>query len=254
MMWEGLRSNVVRPLRRVAGRVLRAWPFPVRVGLDAGGFLYVDLRSPVGRAVAAKGVFGAAVLDVMSKIVREGGVFLDIGANIGFYSIAMSRIVGARGEVHAFEADPRALRCLTRTAHEARLENLIVHPYAMGPRADVASLVTTTDCAHTSVGGENGPKIPMIPLDTFEPYFAGRRVELIKVDVEGFELPVLQGAVRILRQHRPAVICEANSLSEAYGYDRAEIAGFLASLGYFARPIVGAADGDILFVHGSAQT
>jgi FkbM family methyltransferase len=171
----------------------------------------VDLRSAIGRGVLVTGSFDRALGQFISQTLRTDDVFVDAGSNIGYFSLMANHLVGPGGEVHAFEVDPRALRCLRLSQRRNSLPNLIIHSVALGDRPGVVRLVTSGEAGHTFVtSGDGGRRVvPMMPLDAWLEYFTARGIRLIKIDVEGAELAVLRGARGIIERCRPVIVFEA---------------------------------------------
>lgn len=244
-----MKVRLPLPLRELLKAAVRRWPFPYRVRLSDGRRIYVDLSSPVGLGIAVTGTFAEPVREAITAHCKPAGVFIDVGSNVGYYALSAANVVGDRGEVHCFEVAPRALRCLRRTADEVKDVKFIVHPYAVGDQPTAIQILLADDIAHTRVARAltaNAIRVPMLPLDVWLPYFEDKRIDVVKIDVEGFELAVLRGAERLLRRHRPVVICEANESLAAFGHSKVDLEQFFSSLEYTVREIRGAADGDLL--------
>jgi FkbM family methyltransferase len=207
---DGLaKSRIAYPLRKLADQVARRWPFPVQASLTGGQSMWIDLRSAVGRAILVKGEFDHAVWRAIEAVLAPGGVLVDVGANVGYYTVLGAQRVGAAGQVHAFEIDPRPLRCLRRNA--AARPNVQVHEIAIGEADGEGVLVSGLDSGHSSVkaGGE-GPIVPMTSLDHWlETPGAPVRIDVIKIDIEGGELAALRGARTLLKRFSPVVVCES---------------------------------------------
>jgi FkbM family methyltransferase len=184
------------------------------------------------------------------------GIFIDAGANVGFFSLlALSKM--RAGIAHAFENDPRTLRCLRMTQERGNLENLIVHGCGLGEQRATAGLQAEKEFAWTHVNFTSaaGPFFDILPLDDFAPEFAGRRVIAMKMDVEGMELAVARGARKLLAEHCPLVVSEAIDGNLArYGASVRDLVAFMASLGYAASPLEGTDDPTIVFTPGTSST
>ncbi|GIW56722.1 MAG: hypothetical protein KatS3mg082_3126 [Nitrospiraceae bacterium] len=179
--------------------------------------------------------FDPALAQFIEDTLSPGDVFADVGANVGYYSALALARVGERGEVHAFEVDPRSLRCLRRTRARNQLKNFVVHAVAVGDRCDTVALSMTRELGHTYIreNSRRSALFPMLPLDVWASYFAGRGLRLVKIDVEGAELRVLRGARNVLERIRPLVVCEVVELNLArYGVEPADVMGFMESVGY----------------------
>jgi FkbM family methyltransferase len=145
---------------------------------------------------------------ILRALLRAGDTFVDVGANVGYYSVMAGAIVGPSGMVFAIEPQPTALSVLTLNA-QAPDFNICVVPVAASdhtgtadfwvrPHGDRSSLGASGDARHVSVG-----------VDTLDRICSTlTRVSMMKLDVEGFELDVLRGATRIISRHRPLVCFE----------------------------------------------
>lgn len=112
---QSIRQGALRPLRKIGLSVAQHWPWPVEATIVNGRKMLVDLRSAVGRGIFATGQFDPAVFEPLRAALKPGGTFLDVGANVGYYSMLALDLVGAQGAIHAFEIDERPLRCLRGT-------------------------------------------------------------------------------------------------------------------------------------------
>lgn len=205
-----IRSPGSKALRNFGRHFASRWPWPVRTDVRGLDF-YVDLRSSVGRGIFVTGQFDQAVYAALEPSLTPGAVLIDVGANIGYYSVLASRDVGENGAVHAFEIDPRPLRCLRKTIRSNGLRNIHLHEVAVGAHEGHSGLRMQPDCGHSYVDDETGGmRVPMASLDSWlrsAPHIG--RVDAIKIDVEGGEVAVLQGALDMLNRFRPRIVCEA---------------------------------------------
>jgi len=136
---------------------------------------------------------------VIMDAVRPGDTVVDVGASTGMYTLAFARRVGPSGRVIAFEPDPRNFDVLR--AHvalngvEERVETVRA---AVGSAPGTLSFSTGKGAfSHvTADPGADAVRVDSVPLDRA---LAGRKVDLLKIDVEGYEEEVLRGAVELLR-------------------------------------------------------
>lgn len=164
----------------------------------------------------------------------SGGVCFDVGGNVGIYTIIAAHLVGPTGQVHVFEPDPQSTRWLEQNIALNGQNNVVLHACAVGAEAGTAAFhqdTTTTRTGSLSAGAwtpdqETRPQIQVevVPLDAY--LNAVTRVDLMKIDVEGFEYQVLQGARQLLRTYRPTLLLELSAAS------RAECGRLLQELGY----------------------
>jgi FkbM family methyltransferase len=189
---------------------------------------------------------------ICAAVAGRDGVFIDAGANVGFFSLlALSKM--RSGTAHAFEIDPRTLRCLRLTKSRGHLDNLVIHDCGLGAVRGSAGLVSEEELVwtHVDFAANGGPRFAIRPLDDFAGDFAGQRVVAMKMDVEGMELAVAQGGRKVLSEHRPLVVSEAIDENMArYGATVRELVEFMESLGYVSRPLGGTNDPTLVFVPG----
>ena len=244
------RSNAARPLRQLLRPIVSRLTVPVPARLITGQICYVDTRSVVGQGLLVIGETDPKLGEWISNAVAgRDGIFIDAGANVGFFSLlALAKM--RSGSAHAFEIDPRTLRCLKLTKSRGHLDNLIVHDCGLGNTIASAGLVSEEEMVwtHVDFNATKGPRFSIRPLDDFTAEFAGQRVIAMKMDVEGMELAVAQGARQVLREHRPLVVSEAIDGNMArYGAGVRELVDFMASLGYRSEPLKGANDPTLVF-------
>jgi FkbM family methyltransferase len=174
---------------------------------------------------------------LLDRWVSKGDVVLDIGAHYGSYTIALAALVGEQGQVVAVEPSPHALEVLRKNIALNGFGNVEVLPVALGEQAGSADLHLHGDPSRASLnqflnGDAGTEKVTIARLDEVLPATA-RPVAFIKIDVEGYEVPALLGAARILEHDRPVVQFEL----QPGAAQRAGLAGYgvwhlLAGHGY----------------------
>ena len=128
----------------------------------------------------------------------------DVGANIGLYTRFLAKLVGGSGHVYAFEPSPVNYARMTRQV--AKLSNVTTVQSAVGEHAGTTSLFLSPDfnIDHRTFDTHEGRESIELPVITLDDYFRDRRVDFIKVDVQGAEHAVLRGAARLI-QDNPAM-------------------------------------------------
>lgn len=100
-----VQGGLMRPIRKLGLAVATHWPFAVSSRLLGGRRMYVDLRSAIGRGIFMKGEFDPKVFEPLHAALKPGGTFLDVGANVGFYSmLALEARVSDVCHFHAIPA------------------------------------------------------------------------------------------------------------------------------------------------------
>jgi len=209
---SSVRSGVLRPIRKLGLAVATQWPWPVRCRIRSGQTMYLDLRSTVGRTLFMQGEFDPGVFRPLGQCLQKGDTFLDVGANVGYYSMLALQLVGPHGAVHAFEVDERPLCCLRSTIADSCITNLHLHETAVGDKIGTAYFVREAEAGNSHVvdnGRTSDLEVPMTTLDEWYRESGKPAVRAIKLDVEGGEAAVLAGARQLLTEQRPLVICEA---------------------------------------------
>lgn len=84
--------------------------------------------------------FEPEVLHALRQYIQPGSVVLDIGANVGYFTAHISKLVGSAGRVHAFEPEPRNFSLLSSNVAANHLQNVVLHPMALGDREDTGVL------------------------------------------------------------------------------------------------------------------
>jgi len=171
------------------------------------------------------------VLPVLERLVEPGAVVADIGANVGLYTIALSRLV-PDGHVFAFEPSPRTVGYLRRNLASNGVSNVTVVAEAVGAEPGELEFFDNREFSAGSMAVDNAPemfrewlsdvkrsdgadearggfvRVPCTTLDAFVSSSGIERLDVVKVDTEGFDLQVLRGAHETLSRFKPAVIVE----------------------------------------------
>jgi FkbM family methyltransferase len=156
---------------------------------------------------------------VITRLVRPGMTVLDIGANRGWYTVLLSKLVGPAGVVHAFEPDRTVLHQLRRNLERnAFCSNVEMHPQAASSSTGVAHFWAQADTLVSRLAEGHGAEpagdatryeVETIRLHDFLVGGSIERLDFIKCDVEGAEIQVLEGLLPALeRGQRPALLLE----------------------------------------------
>lgn len=153
---------------------------------------------------------------LLDRFVRPGATVIDVGANIGYNTVHAARLAGAEGRVVAVEPTPDNLRVLRHNVAAAKLDNVVVAPVAAGRAAATRELfVRGSVSAVNSLFPQSCYaevtevlRVPVLPLDQL----VEGEAAVVKIDVEGGELDVLEGMPRLLRAAHVALIVEWHPL------------------------------------------
>ncbi len=191
---------------------LGAWPWRVRAGPASGLRLVAPLRRRPGYCL---GRHEPHVVACLERHLRPSAVVLDIGSHLGFFALVAAGLVTSTGRVYAFEPLPHNAVKLAHTLRRNRLDNVHLVTRALGSSTGRASFAAPANdsMAHVLAEVESGAaergSVPLMRLDDWiEENPAVRRLDLIKLDVEGHELAVLHGAEQTLRRFAPKLVIE----------------------------------------------
>jgi FkbM family methyltransferase len=193
-------------------------------------------------------VYEMGTMQVVSQILKPGDMFLDVGAHIGFFSLIASKWVGEHGKVIALEPEAANIDGFRRNIKINRIRNIDLRPMAIGAEEKEIDFYINSDndgghalwnvALHPQNEKSRGQqlirKIPMTTLDLIIQDQTPLRPKLIKIDTEGAEGSVLQGAVISLSNLEiPYVICEINrfGLKQMESTEK-ELRDFMQKLGY----------------------
>jgi FkbM family methyltransferase len=152
---------------------------------------------------AYKGHTDRAERELLKQVLFPGAVVVDAGANIGIYSEFLSRCVGPNGTVHSFEPAPDNFKRLRAATH--KLPNVRLLQGAVAEHSGNSELYLSdklnVDHRTYMADGRSRRTLP-IEIVALDDYFkAGERVDLIKMDIQGYELHALRGANRVLEDN-----------------------------------------------------
>ena len=215
--------------------------------LRDGARLLVPTDDFVGRAVMYFGDLDPKVTWVCDRLLRPGDVMVDIGANLGLVTLLASARVGATGHVHAFEPQPRLLEWLHASLQLNGRRNVTVHGVALGEREGRQTLeIPLHNRGAASLQrhavGDQSIEVPVCTLSACLKTENARSVRLVKLDVEGYEGQVLQGAEPLLQSTPPdAVLFECKGTTAFWERPEVDLLHrhgyrFLAPRGRFGRP------------------
>jgi FkbM family methyltransferase len=157
-----------------------------------------------------------AELKFLQANIEPGTTVIDCGANKGSYLFSLSRAAGRNGRVIAFEPQPKLASYLKNEIEDCRLRNVVVEQKALSDGCGKARLFVpgggvspgaSLESAVTGTGLYESYEVDSITLDEYCNRL-NDRISAIKIDVEGHELPVLEGGANILREMAPALVVE----------------------------------------------
>ena len=168
--------------------------------------------------------------------LREGMTVMDVGANLGLYSLLISRAVGPSGKVYAFEPVPEFFAQLKEHLALNNAASVIPVPIALSDEKGIAKMSVKGGASslfrHVS---DEFVEVQMERLDDFVEGEGIERVDAIKIDVEGAELKVIRGADKTIRRNKPILMVEVSPVTlQAAGTTPEELFETIVGYGYNA--------------------
>lgn len=170
-----------------------------------GHKMYLDDKDSLG-LLSNNGIFEEQEVAVVKEQVKSGDTVLDIGANIGYYTLIFAKLVGKQGKVFAFEPEPDNFALLQKNIEINGYSNIVLIPKAVSDKNEIIKLYLCEKNkgmhrAYNSIFCNKYIEIESIRIDD---YFQqnNQTIDFIKMDIEGYEYTALQGMLNILRNNK----------------------------------------------------
>lgn len=219
-------------------RLLRWGRLEVQV---ADGRFWVDMASNFGFRVTSDEGYEPETKALLSSFLRPGMVFVDLGANEGFFSVVASRLVGTTGKVLAIEPQTRLGPVIRRNLELNNATNVTLAQVAVSAEAGVAEFNLAPDTNSGSSGLTRATRyanptqaVRTLTLDACLQEHNLSKVDVMKIDIEGYEYEAVLGAMELFRSQmvRRVLIEIHENLLSARGRSPQDITDFLLSCGY----------------------
>lgn len=201
----------------------------------------VDISKSMGLAIYWRGAHDWRPIFAMEKLVKKGNTLVDIGANQGEYSLWSAKMVGNEGKVYAFEPFSAIFERLKDNLNlNPKFQKTII-PIQKGlsdkqGKLKLYSSDLSNEGVNTLFKNEDSIFLEEINLSTLDlewERLGMPKLDVIKIDVEGAELPVLIGAEKTISKYSPVLFIEINQEAcKSAGYEASDIFEFLSKLGY----------------------
>ena len=237
--WRFLQKPLYQKSGSLYARCRKIFPSaPLPVHLPFGAWLIA--RSDYLGSMLTCDTFEPSERAFLQRFLQPGMTVLDIGAHHGLYTLLAARQVGAHGSVYSFEPSPRERKALRLNLWLNRCGNVTIEPFALG-NVETSSDLYVVEGFNTGCNSLRPPNIPeqtstiAVSVRTLDNWFAEEKpdhIDFIKVDVEGAELSVIEGATQLLsEQPRPVIMAEVEAIrTEPWGYPPIDIIRSLENL------------------------
>lgn len=178
---------------------------------DGFSLFFDETDVAVGRTIGGGHPYEIHLANFLKKVLQPGMTFVDVGANIGFFTLLGAREVGESGKVIAVEPNSENCRLIMLSLRHNHIANVKLLSVALGAETGTAFFTpamgsngTLQPESEDSLLGANCTIVPLAPLDAL----VSERVDVIKMDAEGAEGSVLRGAVGLIATSRPIIVSE----------------------------------------------
>ncbi len=205
---------------------------------EVGGIKYrLDLNEMIDSAIYYEGCFEPSVTSIIKKYVKKGMYVFDIGANVGCHALPLSKLVGEKGKIFAFEPMSRAFSKLKQNVGLNDFKNIVLEKIALSDinrKEDSIHFRSSWPKDSIEVDKQKEKEeVEFLKLDDYVDINKIQKINFIKLDVDGYECKVIRGGTNVLKKFRPMIIAEfGESTLEEAGDSLEELIDLLASLGY----------------------
>jgi FkbM family methyltransferase len=246
----GLGRHVnVRGVERILRALYPCTPTTKRFvrGVRARGdglLMQLDSRSWIDWNVLFRGDYEPHLTALWNRLTPEGGLAIDVGANVGAHTLSMARAVGPRGQVLAFEPNPPVRAALVHNLSLNGIEHVRVFDCALGREPGILPLrvpkSSSPEFSNIGIASfvalDTPHDLVNVEVRTLDDVLASLgldRVDTVKIDVNGYEMTTLSGMRACLERYRPMVIFEYDAWAWQQAQARpADAVELLQSAGY----------------------
>jgi FkbM family methyltransferase len=163
----------------------------------------------IGPCLEAYGEYCPEEANAFRQLVKPGHIVAEIGANIGSHTVFLSRLVGSEGQVHAFEPQRMVFQMLCANLALNGISNVRTRQLGLGAqpgslRASSPEPAAVANFGGVSLGSQGREAVEIVTLDSLNL----RRLDFVKIDVEGMEEAVIRGGLETIRRLRPKLYVE----------------------------------------------
>lgn len=156
----------------------------------------------IGTLLYLKGSYALARVNEIKQIVRECDTVIDIGANIGYFTVLLANLVGPQGKVYAFEPDPRNFQLLKQTIEKNGWTNVIAEQKAISDKEGEFTLYQGREWTGNSLTPNNYVSTTTIQVTNLDNYLPHEKnIKLVKMDMDGSEPLAIAGMSKLIKRN-----------------------------------------------------
>jgi len=237
-LWRTFFLHIVETIDKLRLKKFTSYRAVQLTHNDTDFSLYISPTNGfIDKHIFLYGTYEPFMLDLISKHLDRGMTFIDIGANIGQHSMYAASIVGETGSVHSFEPIPYLCKQLEDSIKHNHFENIIhTHACALGKTEGTEKLHVSKNIGGSSLVTDDDTKeVITVHIKNGDRELEKlSQVNLVKIDVEGYEYEVLRGIEKTLLKHKPMILLEFSGelYNQQENKNGMHILTFLRTLGY----------------------
>jgi len=197
---------------------------------------YLDLNEIIDSFIYYSGCYEPTITRFIDRHVKRGMTAIDVGANVGCHTLRLAKLVGEKGRVIAFEPTSWAFLKLKRNVELNSFNNIILEKLALSDvnRKDTVSFPSSWTLDKGGLPDYiAAEQVDLITLDDYVNTNKMGKIDLIKIDVDGYEYKVIRGGYNSIKRFKPAIIIELGRLTlRKYGDNLEDLVDLLVSLDY----------------------
>ena len=196
-------------------------------------------KSLIGKSIYKYGFWEKETTDTVVSKVKEEMIILDVGADIGYYSLLFSKLVGNNGMIYSFEPIPEAKGYLDVNICLNNIMNVKSYEFALFDEEGFSYIEDPFGKSRLN----NNPDMQnydsiRVQTKKFDSLKINSRIDLIKIDVEGSEMNVLTGMKETIKKYHPIILLELHcDLIKQYSYLPEDVIGYLEKENYLISPV-----------------
>lgn len=196
-----------------------------------GSLMILDLTDKgIHKDLYLNGIREPQATKYLQEIMEPDWLVVDIGANIGYYALQEAKVVS---EVIALEPSPENYETLEMNIDLNNYFNIGAYQMAIGDHVGHVDFEIARACNWSSVAFARKEGTIVVQMETLDKFLNGNKVDYVRMDVEGYEMNVLKGMAKVLKEHKPRLFIEVHrDKLRNYGSSQRELLEYLSGFGY----------------------